>query len=125
MGTSAAGELALAELAACAPGDLSRVARLREIHARCAAAGVLNPSWGGSVAGGSTAAAAAAGEGEGAGGASDVAKLHALFDAAVRHGMPQLVCHYVDEVCSLDDFTSPDGVEVRHVPRAPPHTTSI
>ena len=25
--------------------------------------------------------------------------------------MPQLVCHYVDEVCGHDDFSSPDGVE--------------
>eukprot|EP00227_Mantoniella_beaufortii_P020849 CAMPEP_0197599684 /NCGR_PEP_ID=MMETSP1326-20131121/31884_1 /TAXON_ID=1155430 /ORGANISM="Genus nov. species nov., Strain RCC2288" /LENGTH=56 /DNA_ID=CAMNT_0043166693 /DNA_START=96 /DNA_END=262 /DNA_ORIENTATION=+ len=46
---ASAAELALAELAACAPGELSRVVRLREIHARCAAAGVLDT--GGSFAG--------------------------------------------------------------------------
>ena len=41
---------------------------------------------------------------------SGVARLHSLFDAAVRHGASSLLCHYVDEVCGRDDF-SPDGVE--------------
>ena len=43
--------------------------------------------------------------------APDVAKLHQIFDAALRRGVSQLVCHYVDEVCGHDDFSSPDGVE--------------
>lgn len=99
--------MALAELAGCDPAELSRVARLREVHARCAAAGVLDAAAGSGSASAAAHAASAAGSG-----ASDVARLHALFDAAVRHGMPQLVCHYVEEVCSHDDFSSPDGVEV-------------
>jgi len=113
-------EMALAELAACSPAELCRVARLREVHARCSAAGVLDAGYGGSFSAASHAGdASAAGAGDGA---ADVGKLHALFDAAVRHGMPQLVCHYVDEVCSLDDFSSPDGVEVRpsNSPRTDP-----
>ena len=113
-------EVALAELAACSPAELCRVARLREVHARCSTAGVLDAGYGGSFSAASHAGgASAAGAGNGA---ADVGKLHALFDAAVRHGMPQLVCHYVDEVCSLDDFSSPDGVEVRpsNSPRTPP-----
>lgn len=100
-------EVALAELASCAPAELSRVSRLREVHAMCSAAGVLQSGTSGSS---SAAAHAASAAGPGA---ADVAKLHALFDAAVAHGMGQMVCHYVDEVCSHDDFSSPDGVEVR------------
>ena len=75
------------------------------IHSRCAQAGVLT---GASVSSASATAHAASAAGDGA---SDVAKLHQLFDAAVANGMPQLVCHYVDEVCGHDDFSSPDGVE--------------
>jgi hypothetical protein len=104
MAPTLAGEAALAELAACNPAELSRVTKLREVHARCARAGVCT-----STAAGSSAAAAAEIVGTGA---ADVALLYALFDTAVLHGMPQLVCHYVEEVCSHDDFSSPDGVEV-------------
>ena len=98
-------EQALAELAMCDPADLSKVQKLRVIHSRCAQAGVLT---GASVSSASATAHAASAAGDGA---SDVAKLHQLFDAAVANGMPQLVCHYVDEVCGHDDFSSPDGVE--------------
>ena len=98
-------EQALAELASCDPADLSKVAKLRVIHSRCAQAGVLT---GASVSSATATAHAASAAGDGA---SDVAKLHQLFDAAVANGMPQLVCHYVDEVCGHDDFSSPDGVE--------------
>ena len=114
MAPTAAGEEALAELAACNPAELSRVARLREVHARCSAAGVLDTAAGSGSASAAAHAASAAGEGT-----TDVAKLHELFDAAVLHGIPQLVCHYVEEVCGQDDFSSPDGVEVSVlVPRA-------
>ena len=106
-------EQALAELASCDPADLSKVAKLRVIHSRCAQAGVLT---GASVSSATATAHAASAAGDGA---SDVAKLHQLFDAAVANGMPQLVCHYVDEVCGHDDFSSPDGVEVSTLaPRA-------
>ena len=98
-------EQALTELAMCDPADLSKVQKLRVIHSRCAQAGVLT---GASVSSASATAHAASAAGDGA---SDVAKLHQLFDAAVANGMPQLVCHYVDEVCGHDDFSSPDGVE--------------
>ena len=110
-----AAEAALASLAAVAPAELSRVARLREIHATCAAAGIVPPASVGSSARSSHAGAIAPDPGlagGGSDGAEDVERLHALFDAAVEHGMPQLVCHYVDEVCGHDDFTSPDGVQV-------------
>ena len=99
-------EEALASLAAVDPADLSRVASLRAMHAECAAAGVFAGDLGTSAA---SAAAARAAVGDEC--APDVAKLHQIFDAAVRRGVSQLVCHYVDEVCGHDDFSSPDGVE--------------
>ena len=97
---SPAGEAALETLMSCLPADLSRVAKLREVHAACSAAGVVDAR--------STAETSAGDDDDGAG---DVARLHSLFDAAVRHGASSLVCHYVDEVCGRDDFSSPDGVE--------------
>ena len=96
---SPAGEAALDMLVSCHPADLSRVAKLREVHSACVSAGV--------VAGRSTQNSTL----NDADGASDVAQLHSLFDAAVTHGAGSLVCHYVDEVCGRDDFSSPDGVE--------------
>ena len=99
-------EEALASLAAVDPADLSRVASLRAMHAECAAAGVFAGDLGTSAA---SAAAARAAVGDEC--APDVAKLHQIFDAALRRGVSQLVCHYVDEVCGHDDFSSPDGVE--------------
>ena len=98
---SSAGEAALETLVSCLPADLSRVAKLREVHAACSAAGVVD-------ARSATAETSAGDDDDGAG---DVARLHSLFDAAVRHGVSSLVCHYVDEVCGRDDFSSPDGVE--------------
>ena len=98
---SPAGEAALETLMSCLPADLSRVAKLREVHAACSAAGVVD-------ARSATAETSAGDDDDGAG---DVARLHSLFDAAVRHGASSLVCHYVDEVCGRDDFSSPDGVE--------------
>ena len=98
---SPAGEAALETLMSCLPADLSRVAKLREVHAACSAAGVVDAR--------STAETSAGDDDDG--GAGDVARLHSLFDAAVRHGASSLVCHYVDEVCGRDDFSSPDGVE--------------
>ena len=98
---SPAGEAALETLMSCLPADLSRVAKLREVHAACSAAGVVD-------ARSATAEPSAGDDDDGAG---DVARLHSLFDAAVRHGASSLVCHYVDEVCGRDDFSSPDGVE--------------
>ena len=98
---SPAGEAALDTLVSCLPADLSRVAKLREVHAACSAAGVVD-------ARSATAETSAGDDDDGAG---DVARLHSLFDAAVRHGASSLVCHYVDEVCGRDDFSSPDGVE--------------
>ena len=97
---SPAGEAALETLMSCLPADLSRVAKLREVHAACSAAGVVDAR--------STAETSAGDDDDGAG---DVARLHSLFDAAVRHGASSLVCHYVDEVCGRDDFSSADGVE--------------
>ena len=99
---SPAFELALESLVSCHPIDLSRVAKLREVHAVCVSAGVVD---------GSVAAACAEPGSSDADGARDVARLHSLFHAAVTHGAAQLVCHYVDEVCGRDDFSSPDGVE--------------
>ena len=98
---SPAGEAALETLVSCLPADLSRVAKLREVHAVCSAAGVVDAR--------SATAKPSAGDDED--GAGDVARLHGLFDAAVRHGASSLVYHYVDEVCGQDDFSSPDGVE--------------
>jgi len=103
---ASAAEAALAELAACSPAELSRVVRLHQVHVQCAAAGVL--------------ASAAGLPGSAAEGKGSVAELHDLFDASVQHGMHQLVCHYVDEVCGHEGFSSPDGVEV-HPPQPPPH----
>ena len=99
-------ESALAALADRSPAELSRVPTLRAAHAACAAAGVFDGGAASASASAAAHAASAAGDG-----AVDVAKLHQIFDAAVHHGMPQLVCHYVDEVCGHDDFSSPDGVE--------------
>jgi len=98
---SPTGEAALETLVSCLPADLSRVAKLREVHAACSAAGVVD-------ARSATAETSAGDDDDGAG---DVARLHSLFDASVRHGASSLVCHYVDEVCGRDDFSSPDGVE--------------
>ena len=39
---SSAGEAALETLVSCLPADLSRVAKLREVHAACSAAGVVD-----------------------------------------------------------------------------------
>ena len=104
---SPAMERALEDLASTDPSDLSSVKNLREMHARCAAAGVFTAA-GPNFGSASAAFHAAASTHDGA---ADVAKLHLLFDAAVAHGIPHLVCHYVDEVCGRDEFTSPDGVE--------------
>ena len=97
-------EAALARLAGSAPEDLCRVSRLRELHGAIDAAGLCSRG----IAGGLPV-------GLGPGGAvdtsSDVKRLHAIFDAAVANGMHYLVSHYVDEVCSMDEFSSPDGVE--------------
>lgn len=42
----------------------------------------------------------------GATGSNDVARLHALFDVALGHGLGSLVVDYVIEVCSDPFYTS-------------------
>ena len=42
----------------------------------------------------------------GAAGGNDVARLHALFDVALGHGLGSLVVDYVIEVCSDPFYTS-------------------
>ena len=100
------GRRTLTAPAMCDPADLSKVRKLPGDPLAVRARRRLLT--GASVSSASATAHAASAAGDGA---SDVAKLHQLFDAAVANGMPQLVCHYVDEVCGHDDFSSPDGVE--------------
>ncbi|KAK9824980.1 hypothetical protein WJX81_002675 [Elliptochloris bilobata] len=47
----------------------------------------------------------------GAPGSNDVARLHALFDVALGHGLGSLVVDYVVEVCSDRFYTSSDALE--------------
>ncbi len=67
------------------PGPSGRPA-LEELHARCAAAG-LAPA---------------------APPPSDLARLHALFDVALAHGLAAVVADYVADVCADLALTSPD-----------------
>lgn len=36
----------------------------------------------------------------------DIARLHALFDVAVSHGLPSLIVDYVEDVCADSSLTS-------------------